>query len=353
MTDEEREEAVQAEVDAQDIREEARRRRAGNGWTPPACLDSGDLALHRPDWLVQDYIEQGTVGLLVGAYGTAKTFLALAWACCIAAGLRWHGRKVKICNVLYIVAEGAQGIGNRKRAWEITNVVIEKHGLVFITGTVPLDNPFAVDWLKQQIKSYEADVVFIDTIARNKGGVAENDGDDVGRLIEVMYELRDVRGDNMTTVIGLHHKGKDGSRGARGSSRFGSDVDFLHELAEKDGTYTLSTDKMKDGGKAAPWHFTLREVEVKPTRGELEAITSCVIEPTSAPIWTPPAKEDSDQALLDYLTDHPGSLPGAIAKAFGRADDENTRKQLRRLEKTGQTRAEQTRRRGPTAWFRV
>lgn len=286
---------------------------ASKGWAPPDCVDSGGLALHRPDWLITDYIETGTVGLLIGAFGTAKTFLALDWSCCIATGRRWHGHKTKICNVLYIVAEGAQGIGNRKTAWEVTNTVIEKDALVFITGTVPLDNPAAVAWLKEQIEHYEIDFLGIDTIARNKGGTGENDEQDVGRLIEVMYECRDVRGKNMTTVFGVHHKGKDGSRGARGSSRWGSDVDFVHEVEEKDGIFTLRTTKTKESGKAPDWHFTLAEVEVEPARGELEAITSCVIEPCDEPApWL--ARDE----YVEYVHGHPGAANADIARALNK-----------------------------------
>jgi hypothetical protein len=346
---EEREQRIQAIIAEQDDRDEARRQRATRNWSPPACKDSRDLTLHHPDWVIQDYIERGTVGLLVGAYGTAKTFLALDWACCAATGRRWHGHKVRLGNVLYVVAEGAQGIGNRKTAWEITNTVIEKDAVVFITGTVPLDNPAAVDWLRQKIIYYEADILFIDTIARNKGGAAENEGDDVGKLIEVMYGLRDARGENMTTVTGLHHTGKDKNRGARGSSRWSCDVDFLHELDGKDSNFTLRTEKMKDSGKAAPWRFTLHEVEVSAATEDQEAITSCVIEPAAAgPAWE--AAEKDDEQIFAHLREHQGDTLRNMVTALGR-NRSNLSGRLNELEIAGNVRSEQARSGAAKHWF--
>lgn len=277
----EQEDRIAWEVGEQDIRDEARRRRAARNWTPPEVIDGNKLALRRPDWLLHGYVPRGTVGLLVGAYGTAKTFTGLDWGACIAAGRSWFGHQTRQGNTMFVAAEGGQSMGNRRTAWVQQNGVLEDEALLFILKPVPLDNPAAVAWLREQVIYYETDFLAIDTIARNKGGLIENDEQDIGRLIEVMFEMRDARGDNMTTVLGLHHTGKDESRGARGSSRLGGDVDFIHKLTKGDDgkPFVLRGDKMKEAAMPAPWSFSLRTVEVEPATAREEAITSCVIEP--------------------------------------------------------------------------
>ena len=49
--------------------------------------------------------------------GIGKSFLALDLALFIASGKCWHGRDVEMCDVVYVLGEGASGIRQRVAAW--------------------------------------------------------------------------------------------------------------------------------------------------------------------------------------------------------------------------------------------
>src|SRR6185312_10727918 len=52
-------------------------------------------ALHNlpdPEPLIDNVLDQGTVALLYGKWGTLKSFIAYDWAACVATGRPWQGR---------------------------------------------------------------------------------------------------------------------------------------------------------------------------------------------------------------------------------------------------------------------
>ena len=47
---------------------------------------------------------------------SGKSFLALAWALCIASGKRWLDREVETGPVVYVAAEGVSGVWTRAKS---------------------------------------------------------------------------------------------------------------------------------------------------------------------------------------------------------------------------------------------
>ena len=74
--------------------------------------------LPKPEPLIDNVLDQGTVALLYGKWGTYKSFIALDWAASVATGRAWQGRPTEQRRVLYIAAEGAFGLNGRIDAWE-------------------------------------------------------------------------------------------------------------------------------------------------------------------------------------------------------------------------------------------
>jgi hypothetical protein len=72
-----------------------------------------------PEPLIDNVLDQGTTALLYGKWGTAKTFIALDWAACVATGRAWQDRPTEQRRVLYVVGEGAFGFKGRIDAWEV------------------------------------------------------------------------------------------------------------------------------------------------------------------------------------------------------------------------------------------
>src|SRR4030095_2900240 len=79
--------------------------------------------LPAPDWLIQGILALGVMAGLYGPSGHGKSFVALAWALCIATGRDWFGRATSQGPVIYVAAEGGRSIRKRVQAW------MNDHGL--------------------------------------------------------------------------------------------------------------------------------------------------------------------------------------------------------------------------------
>ena len=111
-------------------RHEVEKLAATNGalrWFTPAEL----AALEPPSPLIGDLLPLNTFGVLFGAYGAGKTFIALDMELSVATDTSFHGEPVAQGGTAYVLAEGRGGIAQRVQAWS------DAHGL-------PEDTPFRV-----------------------------------------------------------------------------------------------------------------------------------------------------------------------------------------------------------------
>jgi hypothetical protein len=252
---------------------DARTQLAAEAWKMPAPVPWGLLEARAPVFLIDGYLQQGTVGLLVGKYGTAKSFLALDWGASIAAGTPWQKRDIPVGgNVLYVAAEGGMGMGRRRMAWQQERVKIRDETFYFIPQPVPLGTEEGTRFLADTIRYLGTNFIVIDTLARSIAGLNENDAMDMGVIIDALYQLRDALSTEGTTVLVVQHQGKDDTRGARGSSRLESDVDFCFKITDKETHFALTNTKVKDDARPEPFNFRLRQVSIG-------AMSSCIIEP--------------------------------------------------------------------------
>ena len=75
--------------------------------------------LPKPEPLIDNVLDRGTVALLYGRWGTLKSFIALDWLASVATGRPWQRRPTERLRALYVAAEGAFGLAARLDAWEI------------------------------------------------------------------------------------------------------------------------------------------------------------------------------------------------------------------------------------------
>lgn len=265
-----------------------------------------------PRWVVKGLLEADTTGMIYGAPGDGKSFLAFDLACCVATGTPWHGRKVAQGPVLYIAGEGQGGIKRRLAAWEkANNVELSGAPLIVTVSACDLYDADSAKNLAAEAKKALGDVVpvlvIIDTVARSMGAGNENDSADAGRYVaSVDAALREPFGAH---VMMVHHSGKDAARGARGSTVFKSSVEQQFEL-QKDGKSKrrLVCHKMKDGIEPEAFHFELETVQLgtfKDQFGDVEAVTSAVVRPLDAadiPVATARSARGADIEELDDVT---------------------------------------------------
>jgi hypothetical protein len=69
------------------------------------------------EYLIESVLPARSLSILYGPWDVGKTFLAIDWACSIDHGAEWAGRACRRATVLYIAAEGAEGMAVRLKAW--------------------------------------------------------------------------------------------------------------------------------------------------------------------------------------------------------------------------------------------
>lgn len=229
------------------------------------------LARPRPKWIVKGVVPQAELGVLYGASGSGKSFLALDLFAAVVAGRPWRSLRTVPTTVVYVAAEGQGGFRNRLEAYR------QHHGAPSGLKVV-LDGPNLLKkdalLLAEQInKAGGAGLIVIDTLAQVSPGGDENSAEDMGRLLLSCRYLHKVTG---AMVVLIHHAGKDLTKGARGWSGLKAAADVELEVNRLDDDRWLKVTKSKDGEDGTEYPFKLQSVTLGMDE-DGDAITSCVV----------------------------------------------------------------------------
>jgi hypothetical protein len=267
------------------------------------------------DKLVRGLFGEKSFGLIEGASGSGKSFLALDKALHLTLGWPWFGRKLMRVPVAYVAAEGQAGANNRIAAFRQRHGVDVDANVPFALLPMPIDlrSPDgATDWLIQQLKLAEEKmaagpigVTVIDTLARSFGGGDENHPGDMGSFIANMDKIRTQVG---CAVDVVHHQGKDEKRGSRGHNSLPAAADTILRVEGLEGTRTVTIVKQKDGETGGTFTFRL-EVETVGRDDDGTPITSCIVVPTDVASRRAPKKPQK-------LTDRQRIAKQAIENLF-------------------------------------
>lgn len=243
-----------------------------------------DLTLREPmEWLIKGVLPKGRLGVLFGASGSGKTFVALDLAFAIARGNAWRERRTTKGNVVVIAAEGGNGIGKRGDAYsKYHEFDLRDVGNLHVITAAPnfLDSDDISEVIAEIKNLGPIDAVIIDTLAQVSPGANENTSEDMGRVLANINLLHEACG-AMNLVV--HHAGKDLSKGSRGWSGLKAAADVQIEvLRHDDGAREIHIEKMKDGEDGLRWGFKLETVELGLDR-DGDPITSCVAVPADLP----------------------------------------------------------------------
>ncbi len=277
----------------------------------------------QPDWLIERILPQGGVAVLYGASASGKTFVAVDMALSIARGFRWCGQAVVSGRPLYVICEGAGGMGLRLKAWKMAHAIPfeESVGCDFLPQPVPLMDREAVDEviLAAQGMLKMPNLIVVDTLAMAMAGGEENSNDHANTVVRHCKVLAEATG---ATVLLVHHKGNSGDK-MRGASALYAGVDTVIEVLREDNGdgITIHCTKQKDGAREfADLFGTLKEVIFDPR----SHMTSCVFESSSSPALSNPLSEQEQFALIQLGTTHDGSARSSdwqrtCASRFGRS----------------------------------
>ena len=195
-----------------------------------------------PAWLVEGLLTLDSASWLIAAAGSYKSFVALDWAGHVGGGRAWMGRQVRAGPVVYVVAEGAGGMGPRIRAWEQRNGAMAA-AVRFLPMPIQVGRPDHWSALVEACRRLAPALVILDTQARITVGLDENDNTAMGEVVEAIERLRRACG---ACVLTVHHTGRSGTH-ARGASAIDGAQDAELKLTRTaDRRVTLSIDKSKN-----------------------------------------------------------------------------------------------------------
>lgn len=208
--------------------------------------------------LVEGLLDCNSLARVVGKPGHGKSFFMIDIAGHVALGKPWHGRACTQGDVVYMVAEGAQGIRKRIRAWERHHGLEMGERVKFLTRPVQVKDHEWLVWIAAMAKLCPT-LIVIDTQARVTAGANENGPEDMGLLVRRADELRIQTG---ACVVLVHHKGHQGDHGRGWSGVLGA-LDAEIEVA-KEGRNKVAvlSSKQKDQEDFEPIRLDLIKVLV-------------------------------------------------------------------------------------------
>ncbi|MFC8265391.1 AAA family ATPase [Streptomyces cinereoruber] len=211
--------------------------------------------------LIGDLLHLNTLARVIGPSGTFKSFVLLDMCGHVGTGKPWHGHHVRQGTVVYLVAEGAEGIRKRVRAWE------QHHGLRmdnvrFLPRPVQAMSP-EWDVLTEVMRRISPALIVVDTQARVTVGIEENSNTEMGRVVHRLDQLRDATGACVSLV---HHTGHVGEHG-RGASAVKGALHSELKIERKGdrlSNFVLSvkSGKQKDEEEGDASSFGLRKISI-------------------------------------------------------------------------------------------
>lgn len=259
--------------------------------------------LPKPEPLIVDTLDRGTVAKLYGPSNIGKSFVALDWLACIATGKPWQSRPAEKLKVLYIAAEGAHGVNARLSAWEsgyghaVDGGAIADDALTVLPEPVNLLDINAVAELVELVKAERFDVVAIDTLARSIVGGDENSAQDMGQAVAAAYQILAATPGGRGCVLLVHHTGED-RKTSRGSTALEGNVDTVYQMTGDGGqAFKLERTKRRDGPKDDTLALKLAPIAIE---GHPDG--SCVVEAVNGE----PVDPDRSDRVLALFRSHFG-----------------------------------------------
>ena len=240
-----------------------------------------DGVMIRQDFLVEDLMFCGDVGMIYGESGSGKSFLAVDMGLSIARGVPFLGKRTRQGAVLYQAGEGGKGLVKRLRAYRQHHHVAEDVPFILLPARVDLFSPDGnAEAFLAECQAWAAvlplSAIIIDTLATASPGANENAVEDMSRLILAGEEISKSTG---SALFWVHHKNASGLR-ERGHTSLRANIDTAIEVTKDNETNerTLRLSKMKDGEDGLKIGFDLQSVQIG-SYDDGKPMTSCVVVP--------------------------------------------------------------------------
>jgi len=203
-------------------------------------------------WLIEDIIPNESLIILYGPSGCGKTFIALDISLHIAHNKSWKKQTiVKKGVIIYCIGEGIHGISNRIKAWHnYNNLLLDAPFILLPIEAVSFAEPENIDKMISTIEQIKEEydlpisMIIIDTLSKASVGYDENSSKDMGQFL---YNFDIIKKYFNTSIMFVHHSGKNSTRGMRGSSYLLGTVDTAIQVDNMNDTILVQIEKQKDG----------------------------------------------------------------------------------------------------------
>ena len=261
-------------------------------------------------YIIKGLLDWGAMSVIYGPSNSGKTFFALdlAFHCAIDndGGTRWRSNRVHGGSVLYLAAEGGNGIANRIAALrEATGAcdvpfALRRAGLDLLKSDANVKEVIRLAKEVFETSASPLALIVIDTLSRVIAGGDENAASDMTAFIRNVDQIRQATGAHIMIV---HHTGKDVARGARGHSSLRAATDTEIEVAVDDfGNRCARVTKQRDYEGGEEFHFKLKPVFLAQD-SDGDDVTTCLVEavekPKDAPSDLPPMA--TCKAMLTFI----------------------------------------------------
>jgi hypothetical protein len=228
-------------------------------------------------YIVEPYLVQGELHLLVGDGGSCKTFLALDTALGLAAGQPVFLDRMpeRPYRVLYVDEDGGPGQTARRvlglaagRGINFCGEVAERFTAYSLEG-LRLDEEPGLSRLRYAVNTHEPEVIIFDAM-RGLHGKSENDSQDMAFVVRKV--LKGIAKECGVTIIVVHHTSKElwqsrkqkrsPAQASRGSGEIRNGCDTLLYVERTNGVSVLTIDKTRNLGddeKPDPLGFDVRK----------------------------------------------------------------------------------------------
>lgn len=231
--------------------------------------------LPKINWLIKDILVDGGIATIYGESGSTKSFLAIDLAMHLATSSEWFGLEVnRGIPIIYTALEGFRGVVKRIKGWckknnlSPSNIFIDHDSLL-------LGEQGSVESFIGYYKAcnFNRGMIIIDTFNMACPNLEENSAKDMSGVITKAKLIAEKLN---STVLIIHHSGKDESRGMRGSSSLKASMDtIIYVKQDRNGNCEWSLEKSKDSECGIRYGYRLETIELD-IDGEVE--TTCTVE---------------------------------------------------------------------------
>jgi hypothetical protein len=201
----------------------------GNSRYDGRHIDVAQL-LAEPDtpipWRCGEFAADGYLTILAGPGGDGKSWTALAFALGVSTGTTRAGIRCRRGRALIMDAENGRDLLRRRlRAAGVRDGI----GVVNVDG---LDIVADAEWFRSTIAASKANLVVVDSLRMLSPGRDENDSKAMEPPIST---LKRIARETHAAIVLVHHAGKSGASGYRGSSVIKDQTDIMFSLKRVDG----------------------------------------------------------------------------------------------------------------------